>query len=213
LKVEPRTLIWASVGALLVALFMLGETWQDYKRYEHLPVETLTVVAMHGIEAQGPCRADWYEVTYRSNNAPAELPTEFTLPDCTDPDDIGEQLTVVRVVHADGSVELVERPAQPRTHLVTMPIVWGTWAFLMVVILIGRWQARQKEPERALPAWYWRFAPLEVLVAAVMVGWLVTQADSEWTRLRWIALFVFAAVVSMWRWWLWRSEQRSRKST
>lgn len=210
---EPRTLLLASVGALLVALFMLGEAWHDYKRYEHLPVETLTVVAMHGIEAQGPCRADWYEVTYRSDNAPAELPTEFTLDDCTDPDDIGAQLTVVRVVHGDGSVELVERPAQPRAHLVAMPVVWGAWAFLMVVILMGRWRARQKDPEDTLPDWYWRFAPLEVLVAGVIVSWLVVQADSGWTRLRWIAVFVFVAVVVMWRWWLWRSEHRSREST
>ena len=202
----------ASVGALLVALFVLGETWQDYKRYEHLPVETLTVVAMNGIQPQGPCRADWYEVTYRSDNAPAELPTQFTLDDCTDAD-VGTQLTVVRVVHDDGSVELVERPAQSRTHLVAMPMVWGAWAFLGIIILINRWQARQKDPEDTLPDWYWRFAPLEVLVAAVIVGWLVIQADSGWTRLRWIAVFVFAAVVIMWRWWLWRSEKRSREST
>jgi hypothetical protein len=206
-------LLWGSVGGLIVALLVLDQTWQDYKKYEHLPVETLTVVSVHDTEEQGPCRGAWYEVTYRSDRAPAELPTEFTLDDCTDLDPVGEQLTAVRVVHDDGSVELVERPAQSRTHLVAMPIVWGAGAFLMVVILINRRQAHQKDPEDTLPAWYWRFAPLDVLFGAAIVVWLVIQADSGWTALRSVAVFVYAAVVVMWRWWLWRSEQCSRDST
>lgn len=162
----PRTAreapMTAGVVALLMAIAIAGIAGRQWWHVRGWPTESARVEQMVRTGHLQHCgkynNEDVYEITWVSKNPPAGLPATFTSQEGCDAPQVGDAVTVVRVVNDDGSVHVWADPTTSGTEVVIAFVAtFGgvfviVWLMCLVRIWWRRWRGHDDRPRHAAVA-------------------------------------------------------------
>lgn len=151
---SPRTarqaLLTAGAIALAVALLLAGVATRQWWHVRGWPAESARAERMVPTGHLQHCgkfnNEDVYEITWVSKNPPEGLPATFTSQEGCDAPQVGDVVTVVRVVNDDGSVHVWDDPTTSgRDVAIVLAASFGgmfalAWLTLMARIWWRRWR-------------------------------------------------------------------------